>query len=100
MVSGFGFITFEEEESVNKAVAEHYVDVNGKKVLLIVKLVFKLFVCFLRTGIGNAFVCFILERKFIRGTAQGLHSFKKGLIVQLFKHKFNDHRFNQLCFVF
>ena len=29
---GFGFLTFENEDSVEQACAEHFVDVNGKQV--------------------------------------------------------------------
>lgn len=29
---GFGFLTFDNEDSVEQACAEHYVDVNGKQV--------------------------------------------------------------------
>lgn len=31
---GFGFLSFENDEAVNKVVAEHYVTINGKKVEL------------------------------------------------------------------
>ena len=31
---GFGFITFELEESANQVLQEHYIQFNGKQVLL------------------------------------------------------------------
>jgi len=31
--TGFGFLTFESEESVDRCCSEHYVNINGKQVL-------------------------------------------------------------------
>ena len=32
-MAGFGFLSFEDEEAVNRCVAEHFVNLNGKQVL-------------------------------------------------------------------
>ena len=32
---GFGFLSFETEDAVERAVAEHFVNINGKQVLVI-----------------------------------------------------------------
>lgn len=31
-VSGFGFLSFEDEEAVDRCVSEHFVNLNGKQV--------------------------------------------------------------------
>lgn len=31
---GFGFLSFDSEEAIDKVVAEHYVNINGKQVIL------------------------------------------------------------------
>lgn len=32
ILSGFGFLSFENDDAVNNVVSEHYVTINGKKV--------------------------------------------------------------------
>lgn len=43
---GFGFLSFEKDEEVNKCVADHYVYVNGKKVFLFSHLNFPVVLVF------------------------------------------------------
>lgn len=31
-ISGFGFLSFEDEEAVDRCVSEHFVNLNGKQV--------------------------------------------------------------------
>ena len=33
LIPGFGFLSFETEDAVERAVAEHFVNINGKQVL-------------------------------------------------------------------
>lgn len=33
MLLGFGFLSFEDEDSVDRCVAEHFVNLNGKQVI-------------------------------------------------------------------
>lgn len=36
MLKGFGFLSLDNEEAINKIVAERYVTINGKKVIFLI----------------------------------------------------------------
>lgn len=55
---GFGFLSFESEESINKVVAEHYVNINGKQVIIKLKCLF--YFLFLKTILSSLYYVFIL----------------------------------------
>lgn len=39
---GFGFLSFEDEDSVDRCVSEHFVNLNGKQVIISFVIVFGL----------------------------------------------------------
>ena len=48
--TGFGFLTFESEEGVDRVCNEHYIFINGKQVLRVVRLVLRSLLSLFKLG--------------------------------------------------